>query len=640
MTMLDEMRRHKGWLKWSLGLVCLAFVFLYVPEFVDQSGVQNLPTSVLAQVGDHEITVMEFRRMYQRQVQEYRLQAGDALSDELLRSLGVGRRLLQQIIDEYTALAEAERLGIVVTDAEVRQRIVSLPVFQENGQFFGEQRYRQTLQLQNPPVSTTQFEEDIRRGIVIERLQAALTQWVSVSDKEVEDEHRRRNEKVRVNVVAFRGDDYRDEAEVTDANIEEHYESESLMYQVPEKRKLRFLLIDEAAMADAITPTEVEIQEYYDVNISRYMTPGQVRASQILLRIGDDDEVAVEARAAELTAQARDGADFADLARANSDDEATIELGGDLGTFGRGRMVPEIEGAAFALNVNEVSDPVKSPLGYHIIKVTEKQEELTESLGEVRDTIVNTLKQERSSSRATALARAISEEVSVPEDLDRAAASRGLEVQESAFTGPGEPILGLGLANEVSVRAFQLEDGEVDGPIGTAVGPAFVTVSDRQDPYVPTLDEVRTQVREDVLRQRALTLAQERANTVVTSLREADDFVEAAEAAELTVGSSELLVRGEAFPEVGVNAALEAVAFRLPEGSTSDVIAVGNMAAIVHVVERESVTPGQLSNERTELRYELLQRRQAQFYQTYLANVASELPINIDMVALEEATGI
>ena len=638
--MLDGMRRHKGWLKWSLGLVCLAFVFLYVPEFVDQTGVQTLPTSVLAQVGNHEITVTQFRRIYQRQVQEYRLQAGGELSDELLRSLGVDRQLLQQMIDEYTALAEAERLGIVATDAEIRRRIVSLPAFQENGQFIGEQRYRQTLQVQSPPLSTTQFEEDIRRGIVIERLQAAVTQWVSVSNEEVEDEHRRRNEKVRVNVVAFRGDDYRDEVEVTDTDIEEFYENESLVYQVPEKRKLRFLLIDEAAMADAITPTETEIQEYYDFNRSRYMTPGQVRASQILLRIGDEDEAAVEARATELTAQARDGADFAELARAHSEDEATIEGGGDLGTFGRGRMIPEIEGATFALGVDEVSDPIKSPLGYHIIKVTEKQEELTQPLTEVRDTIVNTLQQERASARATALARAISAEVSVPEDLDRAAASRGLEVQESAFAGPGEPILGLGLANEVSARAFQLEEGEVDGPLGTAVGPAFVTVSDRQDPYVPPLDEVRAQVREDVLRQRALSLAQERANVVAASLREAADFVAAAEAAELTVGSSELLARGGAFPEVGVNSAVEAVAFALPEGSTSDVIEAGNMAAIVQVVERESVTPEQLSNDRVDLRYELLQRRQAQFYRAYLANAASELPINIDMAALQEATGV
>ena len=637
--MLDGMRRHKGWLKWSLAVVVLAFIFLIPGIGLGPTTDTAVPVNVLAQVGEHEITVMEFRRIYQQQIQEYRLQAGGELSDDLLRQLGVDRQLLQQMIDEYTAFSEAERLGIVATDAEVRQRIVSFPGMQEGGQFIGEERYRQLLQVQIPPMSTTEFEENIRRSIVIERLQAAVTQWVSVSNEEVEDEHRRRNEKVRVNIVAFRGDDYRDDIEVTDADIEQFYEAESLVYQVPEKRKIRFLLIDDATLADAITPTEAEILEYYDFNIAQYMTEGEVRASQILLRIGDDDETAVEARAAELTMAARDAADFAELVREHSEDEATIEQGGDLGTFGRGRMLPEVEGASFALGVDEVSDPIKSALGYHVIKVTEKQEEFTQPLADVRDTIVSTLKQERAASRSSALAQAIAAEVSTPEDLDRAAASRGLEVQESAFAAPGEPILGLGLAAEVSSRAFQLQEGEVDGPIGTPVGPAFVTVSDRQDPYVPPLDEVRAQVSDDVLRQKALSLAQERATEVTASLQDADDFVAAAEAAELTVGSSELLARGGAFPEVGVNSAVEAVAFALPEGGVSDVIEAGSVAAIVHVVERESVTPQQLNDDRDQIRIEMLQRRQAQFYRAYLTNVAAELPINIDMAALQEATG-
>ena len=637
--MLDGMRRHKGWLKWSLAVVVLAFIFLIPGIGLGPPANTALPTNVLAQIGDHEITVAEFRRVYQQQIQEYRLQAGSELSSELLRSLGVDRQLLQQLIDEYTALSEAERLGIVATDAEVRQRILSFPAFQENGQFIGEQRYRQILQVQTPPLSTAEFEENIRREILIQRLQTAVTQWVSVSNEEIEDEHRRRNEKVRVNVVAFRGDDYRDEVEVTDADIEAFFEDESQSYQVPEKRKLRFLVIDEAALADAITPSELEIQEYYDFNISQYRTPGQVRASQILLRIGDQDESAIETFAFELINQVRAGADFAELVREHSEDEATIEQGGDLGTFGRGRMLPEIEGAAFALSVDEVSEPIKSALGYHIIKVAEKQEEFTQPLSEVSSMITTTLKQERAVARSSALAQAVSAEVSTPEDLERAASSRGLEIQESAFAAPGEPILGLGLAAEVSSRAFQLAAGQVAGPIATPVGPAFVMVADTQDPYLPPLEEVRSQVSDDVLRQKALTLARQRASEVLENLQTVEDFVLAAEEVELTVGSSELLTRGEAFPEVGVNAAVEAVAFRLPEGGVSPVIEAGNMAAIVHVVERESATIEQLNNERDDLRFELMQRRQAQFYRAYLRDVASNLTVDIDMAALQEATG-
>ena len=638
--MLDGMRRHKGWLKWSLALVCLAFVFLYVPGFVDQGAIQGSPNSVLARVGDHEITVMQFRQLYLQTLQSYQLQSGGEVSEELLRSLGIDRQILQQLVNEYLQLTQAERLGLTVTDAEVRQRILSLPQLQENGQFIGEQRYLQVLQTLRPPLSPAQFEQDIRNQLMIARLQAAVTQWVNVSDDEVRDEHRRRNERVKVDVVAFRGDDFRDDVEVTDADVELLYEEESLAYQVPEKRRIRFLLLDESAIRDSITPSDEDVQDYYDFNRSQYSTQGQVRASHILLRTEGQDEAVVEARAAELAAAVRDGADFAELAREHSDDEATAELGGDLGLFGRGRMVPEFEGAAFALDVGAISDPVKSPFGYHIIKVTEKQEESVQPLAEVRDSIVTTLKREQATSRSSVLSRAIAAEVSTPADLEAAASSRGLEVQESGFAAPGEPILGLGLAQEVSARAFQLAEGQVDGPVTTPMGPAFVTVVGRQDPYVPPLDDVRAQVREDVIRRKALTLARERAGEAAALLQAAEDFVAAAEEADLDVGSSELMTRGGAFPEVGVSGAVEAIAFALPEGGVSDVVDAGSAAAIVHVVERQGVTASEFEAAKDELRIELLQEKQDQFFRSYMDTARETIPSTIDQVAFDEALGI
>ena len=173
--MLDSMRRHKGWLKWSLFLVCLAFVFLYVPSFVQP--VPNTPvgalTDVLAQVGDEEITVGEFRQVYLRQLQSYQAQSGGQITPEILRSMGIDRQLLQQTIDEYAALQEAQRVGVTVTDAEVRESIVTMAPFQQNGQFIGEAAYLQVLRSQQPPIAPGQFEEDVRRSLMLQRLQAA-----------------------------------------------------------------------------------------------------------------------------------------------------------------------------------------------------------------------------------------------------------------------------------------------------------------------------------------------------------------------------------------------------------------------------------------------------------------------------------
>ncbi len=637
MTMLDQMRRHKGWLKWSLGLVVLAFIAIIPGVSMSPVTDPTLPSNVIARVGEHEISLLQFQQIYMQQLNNYRLQSGGDVSEEILRSLGIDRQILQQLIDEYAAITEAERLGLVVGDAEVRERIITLPQLQIDGQFIGDTAYYQLLQTQRPPINPTQFEEEIRQQIMLERLQTAVTSWMTVTDEEIAEEHRRRNEKVKVNIVSFRASEFRDEADATDNDISLLYEEEAANYEVPEKRQLRFLLVDESEIFDSLTVTDDEVRQYYDTNISQYQTPGQVRASHILLRVDDEDtEEEVVERAAELATQARGGADFAELAREHSDDEGTAVNGGDLGPLVRGRTVPELEAAAFAMSEGDISDPVKSPAGYHVIQVNEKQEEITQPFETVQTTIQNLLKQERASSRSTALSRAIAAEVETPEDLEQAAASRGYELQESGFAARGEPILGLGMAPQVSAQAFSIEPNEVAG-VDTPSGPAFITVIATQDPYIPPIEEVRERVREDVIRKKSLTLALERANEAAEALKSADDFVSAAETAEFAVGTSELVARGASFPQVGISSTVEAVAFAMEPGAVSDVIQAANSAAIVHLVEKEDASEDDLATTQDALRNELLFSRQNQFFSAYMENVKERIDIDIDLEVLDQA---
>src|SRR6187402_156718 len=186
MTMLDRMRRHRNWLKWSLALVCLAFVIFYIPDLMSgTSGVTAAET--VAIVDGKEIRAEEFRRLYQSQLAQYRQQFGGQVNEQLLKQLGVESQILQQMVDERAALAEAERLGISVSDEEVAQRIFAIPAFQENGVFIGSARYQQVLASQPVPLSVTDFEESVRRSLMADKLRSTITDWVSISDKEVEE---------------------------------------------------------------------------------------------------------------------------------------------------------------------------------------------------------------------------------------------------------------------------------------------------------------------------------------------------------------------------------------------------------------------------------------------------------------------
>ncbi len=640
MTMLDRMRRHRGWLKWTLAVAGFALLVLGFPLIQPQPETPGALTDVIAQVGEQEITIGEFRNVYLAQLNQYRAQSGGEITPEILQSMGIDRQLLQQMIDEYAALQEAERLGVIVTDAEIRERILSLPLFQQNGVFIGEEAYVQMLRVQQPPMTPAEFEEQVRRSLMLERLQTAVTDWITVTDDDLQKEHEARNERVRVSAINFRADDFREGLEATDDDVDALYAQNANDYLVPEKRRLQFVLIDVPALQDAFNPSDAEVQAYYDNNTARYTQPTNLRASHILLRTDGDNQEEVLARAQDLATQAREGADFAELARQYSEDEGTKETGGDLGPIERGQMVPEFEGAAFALSQDEVSDPVTSMFGVHVIKATEKSGGESQSIDEVRESIVTLLKTESAQARADALAQAMAAEITAPEEMATAAQRRGLEAQESGFAGPGEPILGLGFSPEVTNQAFQLEEGEVAGPITTPTGPAFVTVTGVQAPYVPPLDEVQARVRDDVIRRKAFVAAQERANAVAAQLKEAEDFTAAAEADELTVNSSDLIARGAAVPGVGLNAAVEAMAFSMDAGETSDPVLTGNSAVILHVHERQEADPTDFAASRETLRAELVALRQNQFFVAYMEKAKTRIAIDIDMAAFAQAIAV
>ena len=438
MTMLDSMRRHIGWLKWSLGLVILAFAFLYIPDLSNSTPqLTGALTDVVATVGEREITVGEFRTVYLRQLRNYQAQSGGEITAEILRSMGLDRQILQQMIDEYAALQEAERLGVTVTDKEIRDRIVSFPAFQQNGQFVGEQAYIQSLRLQSPPMTPAQFEEDIRRSLMLERLQAAVTDWITVTDEDLRREHVRRSETISVSAISFRADDFREGIEATDADVAALFAQNAVDYTVPEKRQLRFVLINVAALKESFTPSDDDVQGYYGYNTDRYTEPVTLRASHILLRTEGKDLPEVQTQAEAIVAEARGGADFAELARQYSEDDGTKELGGDLGPISPGQMVPEFEGAAYALDQGEISDPVSSMFGVHIIKATEKTGGTTQPLNEVRESIVDLLKQESADARASALAEAMAAEITRRGNADsnRRRASSCHPVSRSSASG-------------------------------------------------------------------------------------------------------------------------------------------------------------------------------------------------------------
>ncbi len=637
MTMLDRMRRHKSWLKWSLALVVLSFIVFYIPSFLRTGTDAAAPNDAVATVSGEKITVDSFRRAYQSQLQAYQRAYGSSLNEQFLKQMGIDQQILQQLIDERAAAAEAERLGLSVSDQEVAQRIYAIPAFQQNGQFAGQEVYRQVLQMQRPPLTTNEFEENLRRALLVEKLRSAVTDWISVADADVEREYRRRNEKAKLELVVFSADTLREQVKLSDADLTSYFDQHKEQYRVGEKRKIRYVLADADALKAHVVVPPGDVEKYYRENTQMFSTPEQVRASHILLKTEGKDDAAVKARAEALLKQVKAGADFAELAKKNSEDEASAKQGGDLDYFGRGRMVKEFEDVAFTLAPGSVSDLVKTQFGYHIIKVVDKKPATTRSLEEARSQIADQLAYERAQAQANALGATLAKEITTPADLDKAAKAHGLTVQESGFFSRDEPIMGIGPSPEVSEQAFTLKQGTVAGPLRTARGPVFLAVVGTEPPRIPTLAEVKEKVKEDATRAKAREMSRAKADALAGDFKA--DFAGAAKKAGVEVKTTELVARGSTLPVIGPNPAVDAAAFGLPAGGVTGPIVTDSGTVIVRVADKQDVKPEDLAAGKDAVHADLQNERRNRFFSAYMLKARDKMKTEINQELVRRVVG-
>jgi len=637
MTMLDQMRRHMGWLKWSLGLVVLAFVIFYIPDFLRGNAAGAALGDTVATVQGREITAGEFRRAYEAQLQAYRNAYGGNVSEQLLKQLGIDQQILQQLVDQQAALVEADRLGIKASDEEVRQRIFSAPAFQENGAFIGEQRYQQLLRSQRPPLTPAEFERSVREELVLDKLRAVLTDWMSTTDKELEAEYRLRNDKVKLAVVTFIADTFRPEATASDAEVAAHFTAHQVDFKIPEKRKVRYLLVDADAIRAKVTVPEASIERAYNEGIAQYTSPEQVRASHILLKTEGKDDAAVKAKAEDVLKQAKSGADFAALAKKYSEDEGSAKNGGDLDYFGKGKMVPEFDQAVFTMMPGQTSDLVKTQFGYHIIKLVDKKPAKVSTLAEVHQQLHDQLATETARAQAADLAQTIAKEVSKPADLDKAAGAHGLMVQESGFFARDESILTLGPSPEAVSRAFEMKVGDVSAPLQAARGFVFETVTAIQPPAMPKLEDVKDRVRDEVIKQKARDLSRQKAAAVAAKLKGSADFEKVAKAAGVEPKTTDLITREAPIPDLGVAPEAMEAAFKLPAGAVSDPISTDNGTVVFKVLERKEVTPAEWTANVERFREEQKTATRNRFFGAYMTKARQGMKIELNREALQRA---
>ena len=314
--------------------------------------------------------------------------------------------------------------------------------------------------------------------------------------------------------------------------------------------------------------------------------------------------------------------------------------GGDLNYFGRGQMVPEFEQAAFAMKTGEISDLVKTTFGFHIIKVIDSQPETSAPAGrgDARDRRSAEVAEGPAAGR-TGRQGDGSDSIKTAADLDRVAKERGIAVVESPLFLRDEPIGDLGASPDLASRAFTMKDGEVTPALRVTRGWVFATPAGKQDSYLPQLAEVADRVREDAVRDKATELVKSRAGAIADELKKAADFTAAAKKAGFEAKTSELMARGAALPDIGVNPVSRPPSFALPVGGVAGPVATPNGQVIARVAERADVTDAQIAAGRDGLRQELVNQQRDRFFGAYMAKAKTALKIGIRQELLAQIMG-
>jgi len=602
-----------------IGMLALSMLLYLVPQGPDSSQAAG---DVVAKVGDQTVTLADVTQ----QLNEIRQHNQIPRQLEALYANQILKQLMFQKEIEY----EAKRLGITVTDKERADRIRQfLPAAFNGDTFVGMDAYSREVQ-QRFQMTVPVFEELIRSGLVEEKFRRLITDGVSVSPEEIQNEFRFENEKIKIDYVLLKAEELASKINPTDEEIRKFYDQNKSKYLVPEKRVVRYALSDLGKIRQNTVVSDDDLKAVYQQNIQQYEVPNRVHAEHILLTtVGKTDaEVAeIKTKAEDILGQARKkGANFEDLAKKYSEDPGSKTKGGDLGWLVQGQTVPEFEKAAFTLPKGEISDLIKTQYGFHIIKVLDKETAHTKTFDEVKDTLRTPLLLQKADAQGNSIADKMSADIrqSNKVTLDELAQKYHLEISETRPVSPTDPLLDLGNGQDLKEEISRLRPGELSLPIHTDRGFVVLSLKEVIPAHQGSLDEVRDKLIADLKQQKSVQLAQTSADELAKRVKAGEKFAPTAKALGLDPKTSDPFARSGTIPSVASGKQLSA-AFFLKPGDVGGPSSIGENTIVYQIVEKTEPDPAEFDKQKKTITDNLLQQKRNLAFDAFRASLEERL---------------
>lgn len=640
--MLKVFRDNLKNLTWVLWVVIAVFVVALAGDFGTSMQQGQTAGNVAATVGDETVSVDDFRRQYQQMEQMYRQIYGEQFTPEIAERLQLPRQALDRAVNQKILLAEAQSLGLGVTDQELRDEILTIPAFKDDkGRFIGEETYQNVLQQNNYTVAT--FEEEIREGILLQKLEDMLRSNLYVSASEVEQAYREQVERAKIRYVQLPRSRYLQGVEIPEGELKAYFEAHKNDYKLPEQREVAYFLVEPAKLAEQLKLSDKEIQDYYNANKDQFSTQEQVRARHILVMVNDQrtDEQARQ-RIAEAQKKLAGGGDFAALAKEYSDDTASKESGGDLSFFGRGQMVPEFEQAAFGAEPNKLVGPVKTSFGYHLIEVLSKTAGGAQPLEQVKESIRARLAAEQVQTLAETQAKEIAARVKKvgtknAETLQAVAKEfPGATFATTPKFGEKDPIPGMGRFPPFNEAAFALKQGEVSDPVQLPRGWAVLYAQSVQEPRTAELKDVEPNVRLTVARQKQQRMVLDRLEQARKEMAAGKTLEQVATELGTEVKDSGEFGAQGVIQGIGMNPELAKAVMKLKPGQIGGPVGDTQGGVLFQVVEHKAWNPKEFATAKDQTRERIQQEKLSRFQAALIEQRRRELGVTYDRDLLQQ----
>ena len=632
-------------------LICASMVIAFVPGGLASSfGIGGLAQGVIAQVGSEQITTDDVNRTLENMIRQ---QGPQAQAQAALFRQFFSQRAVDQLINQKAMLVEAHRLGLRASDDEVKDELQHgryAVYFYPGGKFVGTEQYENMLT--NAGLTAQRFEEGVKDEVLLAKLRNLVAGSVTVPDLDVRREFEQRNLKVKFDYAVLTRDEILKGIHPGETELKAYFDAQKARYTnaIPEKRKVRYALIDQTKLEAQTQVTHDELQAYYNQHREEFRVPEQVNVRHILISApegGDgkvDPKVLEDARAKaqDVLKQLKAGAKFEDLAKKYSGDKGSAEKGGSLGWINRGATVPPFDKEAFSLPKGGTSDLVQSIFGFHIIHVDDKQDAHLKSLDEVKAQIEPVVKQQKVAKVVEDQGRVLLADAR-KDGLDKAAAAKGLQIVTTDFFGRMDSLPGIGSSPQFTEAVFGATEKSPPNEVQITQGTVVYQLMEIKPAATPAFDEIHSRVETDFKNERASALLAQKTQELADRAKASHNLKSAAKEAGATVKSSDFVARDGQVPDIGPMNGSASVAFTMKPGEISGPLQGGGNGIVLAVTDLQEPPADTYAAKQDEIRDTLRSTKQDELFTIFVSNLRDQMTkagkIRINQDEMKKLTG-